>query len=138
MAVRQTNNTTGVSFNFTGTSMTVSGEGQVLVIDPTNSNGVILCTGQAGASGERAIGVVPDSILYQNGDPIAVACIPGTIVDVLAGTGGFTQGYAVMTYAGGTGVNATGNSQPSVPFFGIALDTTTAGNLGRVVLLQGK
>lgn len=129
MAYRQLNNTVGIgSFIFTDTSLSASAEGKALKLDSTTPGGVKL----AGA-GETVVGIIGDSILYQNGDPIAVYGITGQIVDALAGSAGFSAGDLVKAAASGTVITAGSTD----PYFAQALDTATSGNLGRVVILGG-
>ena len=128
MAVYQSKSILVGGYTFTDTSLTTSAEGLALKIDSSNPWGVKI----AGA-GDTVVGVVPDSVLYQNGDAIAIAVMTGTIVDCYAGAAGFAAGDLVKA----TTVGAVVTAGSTDPYFGQAIETATSGNFGAVVILGG-
>lgn len=115
-------------FTFTDTTLTTSAEGLALVADSSNAWGVKIAT-----AGDTVIGVVTDTTLYNNGDPIALAVSDGTIVDCLAGGAGFAIGDKVKATTAGAVITAGSTD----PYFGIAVETATSGNFGAVCLTSG-
>jgi len=129
MAVHQLNNTTAIgSFIFNDTSMTVSHEGVAVKMDTTTPGAVVF----AGA-GETSVGLIGDTNLYLNGDPIPIYGIEGQIIDAYAGAAGFAAGDLIKVAASGYSVTAGSTD----PYFAQAIDTATTGNLGRVMILGG-
>ena len=129
MAIHNLNNTTVIgSFIFNDTTMTVSHEGVAVKLDSTTPGAVVYC-----GAGEFPLGIIADTQIYTNGDPIGIAGIEGQIVDVYAGAAGFAAGDPLKVAASGYSVTA-GTSDP---YFAQAIDAATSGNFGRAVIKSG-
>ena len=87
--LRQSNNIgIGNGFYWNGTTMTSSNEGFAVQLDTGGNTGAVKLAG----AGTTNIGIIPNSNLYANGDPIEIVNAVGQVVDAIAGSANFAAG----------------------------------------------
>jgi len=120
-------------FYWNGASMTVSGEGQAVIIDTssTGGNGVKLASG----TNDVVIGIILDNRLYQTGQEINLVGKVGQVCDILVGYAGINAGYAK---ADATTIGSSVSGTSSDHFYAYALSTGTSGNFVKAIFLGGR
>ena len=128
--LRQSNNIAVANgFYWNGATMTSSNEGFAVQLDTTGNVGAV----KLATAGSTNIGIIPNSNLYANGDPIEIINSVGMVVDTIAGSANFSAGDLLKTDS--TGALITAGSTDA--WFAQALETATSGNKGQVMIMAG-